>query len=346
MIYQQSASILRNLGKLRTSTHKLFSNAVKCLWMLSLQCWDNVTFYIHFSIYSIWDSLFLFCGQCSPPPTPGEEINDCHYLKSLQVPGNLILCNGWDGLKSRAPKMVKRTLGEQRLGTGGEDFFPFVQEKRTEGQLKMHVRKIPLRLLSLRMVRWRHLSVCCVTWSARVSVYEHRCTCWVCVLLSVHSCERAHVGVCGYLCTYESAHASVKWLATALPMETFWWPACSRWGSVDGAQGSLSSPSPVAIPSIGGRAWRDSEELELSRRRPGHAPFHGSPQSESTSYACPCWGQIGHSDPVTTTVPSLWNKLLRKWEKIFKYEFLYLFFLLCKCTINSSCNSRRFSYKC
>lgn len=39
--------------------------------------------------------------------------------------------------------------------------LPFVQEKKLEGQLKMPVRKIPLRLFSLCILRRCHLPVCC-----------------------------------------------------------------------------------------------------------------------------------------------------------------------------------------
>lgn len=94
-------------------------------------------------------------------PPLGEEINDCHYLDSLQVPGNLILgLVVWDGLKSRAPKVVRGPWENKgrELVVGS---LPFVQEKKLEGQIKMPIRKVSLQLFSLCILRWCHLSVCC-----------------------------------------------------------------------------------------------------------------------------------------------------------------------------------------
>lgn len=89
--------------------HELFSNVVKRLWTLSLQCLCN---YISFtSIYYIWVSLFIiwfnsiFSG-CK---------HVCWFLKSSRVPGSLpILLNGWNDMKNKNSEEVGRSRVRSR----------------------------------------------------------------------------------------------------------------------------------------------------------------------------------------------------------------------------------------
>lgn len=76
------------------------------------------------------------------------------------------------------------------------------------------------------------------------------------MLLSVHS----HVDVCGYVCPCKSVRVSGKWLATALPVKTFFGGQYAQGG---GLWMVLRTPWSLAMPLTCGSSshwWVESRQ--------------------------------------------------------------------------------------